>query len=112
MSSDPFAALVAQGQRKIAAADPAAAVAGVVVLDPAAELSGPHAAVLGALDELLGAITERAGSLPAMARTMLSVVTAQRSMLVESVARMPEDQLRGLLVVLRGRIDAALTDGD
>lgn len=110
MPADPFAALVAQGQRKIAAAAPAGPLAGVVVLDPADELSPVHAAVLGALDELLDHITASAGNLPAAARMMLSTVRSMRGMMVESVARMPEQQLRGLLVALRDRIDAATGD--
>jgi hypothetical protein len=108
-SHDPFAALVAQGQRKIAAATPQPAAGPLVgtVLPPAP--SGVHGAVLGALDEVLTLVTAGAGQLPSSARLMLGTIRSLRPMMEEGVNRMPEAQLRGMLQALRDRIDAALS---
>lgn len=101
---DPFASLVAAGERQIFAASPAPLVG--VVVDAAPTLSPAHAAVAGALDELLALLDANAGGLPAMARMMLSTITASRGMMEDALVRLPEEQLVGILRGLAGRITA------
>lgn len=102
MSRDPFASLVAAGERQIAAVA-GAPVAGEV-LPPAT--SPAHAAVAGALEELLALLEANASGLPAMARMMLSTVSSTRGMMLDGLARLPEEQLVGILRGLAGRIAA------
>lgn len=102
MSHDPFAALAASGQRKLAAA--AATPIEGTLLPPTA--SPTHAAVGGMLDELLGLLDRMAGSAPAGVRAMLGMVKGSRGMMLDGLLSMPDEQLVGILHTLRDRIDA------
>jgi hypothetical protein len=104
MRHDPFANLVAAGERQIAAVS-AAPLVGVVVDAPPA-ISPAHAAVAGALEELLALLEANAAGLPAMARMMLSTISASRGMMEDALGRLPEEQLLGILRGLAGRITA------